>query len=61
MTLLVVAAPAGAADPVLQPVPKRTPAGFEEGKQSYFDRCSGCHGTLRKGATGPMIDDVSMR
>jgi len=22
-------------------------------KQTYFERCAGCHGTLRKGATGP--------
>ncbi len=30
---------------------------FERGKFIYFDRCSGCHGTLRKGATGPNITD----
>ncbi|MDH4099577.1 MAG: nitrite reductase [Nitrospirota bacterium] len=26
------------------------------GKKAYFDRCSGCHGTLRKGATGPNLE-----
>ncbi len=26
---------------------------FEWAKQTYFERCAGCHGTLRKGATGP--------
>ncbi len=26
----------------------------------YFDRCSGCHGSLRKGATGPNITDEVM-
>ncbi len=26
----------------------------------YFDRCSGCHGALRKGATGPNITDEAM-
>ncbi|MBW2541651.1 MAG: c-type cytochrome, partial [Deltaproteobacteria bacterium] len=26
----------------------------------YFDRCSGCHGALRKGATGPNIADEAM-
>lgn len=26
----------------------------------YFDRCSGCHGALRKGATGPNISDEAM-
>jgi len=24
-------------------------------KQVYFERCAGCHGTLRKGATGPAL------
>lgn len=33
---------------------------FEKAKFIYFDRCSGCHGTLRKGATGPAISDVEM-
>ena len=28
---------------------------YEAGKRVYFDRCAGCHGTLRKGATGPML------
>ena len=26
---------------------------MEWAKQVYFERCAGCHGTLRKGATGP--------
>ncbi|MBI2149457.1 MAG: c-type cytochrome [Acidobacteria bacterium] len=25
-------------------------------KEIFFDRCAGCHGTLRKGATGPNIE-----
>lgn len=25
-------------------------------KKIYFDRCAGCHGTLRKGATGPNLE-----
>jgi nitrite reductase (NO-forming)/hydroxylamine reductase len=32
-----------------------TPTAFEEGSRIYFDRCAGCHGTLRAGATGPNI------
>ncbi len=28
---------------------------MEDAKYIYFDRCSGCHGALRKGATGPNI------
>jgi nitrite reductase (NO-forming)/hydroxylamine reductase len=42
------------------PVPTLTPEEFEKGKFIYFDRCSGCHGTLRKGATGPDITDATM-
>lgn len=26
---------------------------FAWAKETYFERCAGCHGTLRKGATGP--------
>jgi nitrite reductase (NO-forming)/hydroxylamine reductase len=26
---------------------------FEWARQTFFERCAGCHGTLRKGATGP--------
>ncbi len=28
---------------------------FEWAKQTFFQRCAGCHGTLRKGATGPAL------
>ncbi len=35
-----------------------TPADFEATKQVYFNRCAGCHGLYRKGATGPANDDV---
>ncbi len=28
---------------------------FNWAKQTYFERCAGCHGTLRKGATGPAL------
>jgi nitrite reductase (NO-forming)/hydroxylamine reductase len=30
-------------------------AEFDQGRQIFFDRCAGCHGTLRAGATGPNI------
>jgi nitrite reductase (NO-forming)/hydroxylamine reductase len=33
---------------------------FENAEFIYFDRCSGCHGALRKGATGPNITDEKM-
>jgi nitrite reductase (NO-forming)/hydroxylamine reductase len=32
--------------------PPMTKAEFEKGKQIFFQRCAGCHGVLRKGATG---------
>lgn len=35
--------------------------GFAKAKQIYFDRCAGCHGTLRKGATGPNLEPAKMR
>lgn len=28
---------------------------FTWAKQTFFERCAGCHGTLRKGATGPAL------
>lgn len=28
---------------------------FSWAKQTFFDRCAGCHGTMRKGATGPAL------
>ncbi|MCC7383246.1 MAG: c-type cytochrome [Deltaproteobacteria bacterium] len=34
---------------------------FEKGKTIYFNRCAGCHGTLRAGATGPMIQPARTR
>jgi nitrite reductase (NO-forming)/hydroxylamine reductase len=33
--------------------PTLTDEEFTWAKQTYFERCAGCHGTLRKGATGP--------
>jgi len=32
-----------------------TPDEFDEASGIYFNRCAGCHGTLRAGATGPNI------
>ena len=31
---------------------------FAWAKQTYFERCAGCHGTLRKGATGPALPRI---
>jgi len=37
------------------PVAKMSDADFDKAKSIYFNRCAGCHGTLRAGATGPNI------
>ncbi|MCB1774606.1 MAG: cytochrome c, partial [Gammaproteobacteria bacterium] len=36
--------------------PTLSDADFEKGKTIYFQRCAGCHGTLRKGATGKSLE-----
>lgn len=35
--------------------PPMTQAEFEKARQIYFERCAGCHGVLRKGATGKAL------
>ena len=35
--------------------PKLTEAEFKRANQIYFERCAGCHGVLRKGATGKAL------
>jgi nitrite reductase (NO-forming)/hydroxylamine reductase len=39
----------------LPPPPPLTKEEMEIAKEIYFDRCAGCHGALRKGATGPNL------
>ena len=40
--------------------PPMTAAEFEKARQTYFERCAGCHGVLRKGATGkPLTPDIT--
>ncbi|HPI41559.1 MAG TPA: cytochrome D1 domain-containing protein, partial [Pseudobdellovibrionaceae bacterium] len=35
---------------------------FNRGKQIFFERCAGCHGVLRKGATGkPLTPDITRK
>ena len=36
-------------------VPALTETEFADAKQIFFQRCAGCHGALRKGATGPAL------
>ena len=43
-------------DPVL------SKAEFDKANQIYFERCAGCHGVLRKGATGkPLTPDLTKK
>lgn len=51
----------GSAEVVISPgAPQLTKAEFEQAKEIYFQRCAGCHGVLRKGATGkPLTPDIT--
>ena len=41
--------------------PPMTQAEFDRARQIYFERCAGCHGVLRKGATGkPLTPDLTV-
>ena len=41
--------------------PPMTQAEFDKARQIYFERCAGCHGVLRKGATGkPLTPDITL-
>ena len=41
--------------------PAMTQAEFDLGRKIYFERCAGCHGVLRKGATGkPLTPDLTL-
>jgi nitrite reductase (NO-forming)/hydroxylamine reductase len=41
--------------------PPLTQAEFDVARKIYFERCAGCHGVLRKGATGkPLTPDITV-
>jgi len=41
--------------------PPMTQAEFDMARKIYFERCAGCHGVLRKGATGkPLTPDITL-
>ncbi|MDT8344307.1 MAG: cytochrome D1 domain-containing protein [Thermohalobaculum sp.] len=47
----------GVAQPAFaQTAPTLSPEAFENAKQVYFEQCAGCHGVLRKGATGKSLE-----
>jgi nitrite reductase (NO-forming)/hydroxylamine reductase len=53
------------AEPMVQSVnpkaPPMTQAEFDVARKVYFERCAGCHGVLRKGATGkPLTPDITV-
>lgn len=42
--------------------PKMTVREFDHAKEIFFERCAGCHGVLRKGATGkPLTTDITRK
>ena len=53
------------AEPMVQSVnpkaPPMTQTEFDVARKVYFERCAGCHGVLRKGATGkPLTPDITV-
>ena len=53
--------PEEAREVVTPKAPPLTAAEFTRAKQIYFERCAGCHGVLRKGATGkPLTPDITL-
>jgi len=42
-------------DVITPGAPPLTSEEFSKAKQIYFERCAGCHGVLRKGATGKAL------
>ena len=52
--------PEEARESVSPKAPAVSEAEFSRAKQIYFERCAGCHGVLRKGATGkPLTPDIT--
>jgi nitrite reductase (NO-forming)/hydroxylamine reductase len=48
-------------DVITPGAPPLTAEEFTKAKQIYFERCAGCHGVLRKGATGkPLTPDITL-
>jgi nitrite reductase (NO-forming) / hydroxylamine reductase len=52
--------PEEAVEQISPKAPAVTPEEFARAKQIFFERCAGCHGVLRKGATGkPLTPDIT--
>ena len=52
---------AGAVSTASAQEPKLSEEAFEHSKTLYFQRCAGCHGALRKGATGKNLEPKNTR
>ena len=57
--LAIGMAAAGVSMSVSASEPTLSEADFDKAKLQYFQRCAGCHGTLRKGATGKNLEPKS--
>lgn len=54
--------PEEAKDQVSPKAPKLSKEEFVRAKKIFFERCAGCHGVLRKGATGkPLTPDITLK
>ena len=52
--------PSNTKDMITSEGPAMTVYEFDQAKQIFFERCAGCHGVLRKGATGkPLTTDIT--
>ena len=52
--------PATAKNMITSEGPAMTVEEFDKSKKIFFERCAGCHGVLRKGATGkPLTTDIT--
>ena len=52
--------PASAKNMITSDGPEMTVEDFNHSKKIFFERCAGCHGVLRKGATGkPLTTDIT--
>ncbi|MEB2319773.1 MAG: c-type cytochrome [Pseudomonadota bacterium] len=56
MAVFALCAPYAASQAQPASPPPMTEAELEQGRQIYFERCAGCHGVLRKGATGKNLE-----
>lgn len=54
--------PSSTKDVINPKAPKITKEEFTFAKKTFFERCAGCHGVLRKGATGkPLTTDITLK